>query len=139
MNSFRALPLLAALALGLPLPAQAPCARLDAAACWHVINASSQGVTLSCGTFELDNVRLGAGEEHSRQLDPRYGDGLGYPQPNTFYTLSARYADGVEVTVPFATVGWGDRVQVRVEDAGVKVTLRDAWRDAEPKVFEVSR
>jgi hypothetical protein len=120
-----------------------PCSSVDNGSCWHVINASRETVTLSCrrhgDRLEFRELTLGPGETFSRQFPRDHGDGLGYPEPETPYTLTVAYADHGQVNLDFHTAGWGDRVELRVEDAKVTVTLREFWWDHEPYVFEKGR
>lgn len=52
---------------------------------------------------------------------------MGYPQPNTPYRCQINFSPSGALHIEFRTIDWGDRVQFKIYNKQVVVTLRQYW------------
>ena len=119
----------------LPLAAWAePCVNFDSGSCWHVQNQSSSSVVLSCTSQDPKaygasfGKTLLAGETYSVQFSMGWGDGLGFPEPQTAFTCRVeRLPEHCAVQISFETLDWGDRIGMMITDQKITLSIRSIW------------
>lgn len=103
------------------------CRTLDESSCWHGVNDTDKKISIKCNESEF-KTELDAGKLYSYQYCSGWADGMGYPAPATFFMCEVSMKEPSKfVAVSFSTIGYGDRVGIRVTNQGVSVTLKEYW------------
>ena len=106
------------------------CKNLDSSSCWQAINETHQNISLACNLQGI-GTQLSPLQAHSYQYCTGWGDGLGFPEPNRRIECKVS-RDGTESpSFEIHTLGWGDRVQIRITERSIFVRLREYWKSYE--------
>lgn len=112
------------------------CRSIDNGSCWNAINESSFKVDLACtstdskayGQFFKTQLDTENAKSYSKQFDTSWGDGMGFPEPQTRFTCQIKMHDSHKsAQIDFETLNWGDRVQIKITDRELSVLLRSNW------------
>lgn len=122
--------------------ALAECFRLSRSSCWDLVNQTFDDIVISCRDDHADlfGERLVySGATIEQQFPDSFNDGRGAFGPDYPIRCNVKFADNSSMQFRFATLGSGDRIEIRVQEDGAKVTVRSFWTRGLAKTFSFRR
>lgn len=113
------------------------CISYNGNSCWFAEDKSQTPTSFFCqDKYKSEfKVQLNSNEKFSYQFSLGYGDGMGYPEPGVISNCTVQYGNGKVIRFQFASIDWGNKVEMTSHDDDVAVTLTTVWFSSKSETY----